>query len=92
MRRWTADEFEFAVSHCTVWSLSAIARHLGRSAVAVQRKLWYHRQAPTRQDLLTSGQLAAQLGCSQQWLTRLARQKRIKARRVPKGRWWLFPL
>lgn len=91
MRRWTAEEFEFAVSHCTVWSRAAIARHIGRTAIAVRQKLWQHHQAPSKQDLLTSGQLAARMGISQQWLTRLARRGKLKARRIPRGRWWLFP-
>jgi len=35
--------------------------------------------------------MAAKLmGVTPQWITSLARRGKIKARRVPGGRWWLF--
>lgn len=89
-KRWTYDEEDFACQRLHIWTPEAIARRLGRTPAAVARWLYTWRQGPTRQTWLTSGQAAKLAGCTQQWLTRLAKAGRARARRVPGGRWWLF--
>lgn len=87
---WTVAEAEEVVRRLTTWRLATIARRLGRSEKGVRHWLWRHRQAPTLQDLVTSGLAAELSGYTPQHLTALARAGRVRARRVPGGRWWLF--
>jgi hypothetical protein len=89
-RKYTLDEECFILSHLTSWRRETIARHLGRTVRQIRDWCWRTGQNPRNQELLTSGQAARELGCSCQWLTQLAREGRIKARREPGGRWWLF--
>lgn len=89
-RRYTLDEEAFILAHLTCWSRAAIARHLGRTPRQIKDWCWRTGQHPRNQHLLTSGEAARLAGVSQQWLTELARADRIKARREPGGRWWLF--
>jgi hypothetical protein len=87
---YTFDEEALIVSRLTCWTRPTIARHLGRTPRAIRGWCWRHGQNPRNQHLLTSGQAAKITGLSQQWLTEMARAGRIKARREPGGRWWLF--
>lgn len=73
-------------------SCKAIGRKLGRSAHAVYRRSARLGVWPTKQDWVTSSVAAEIAGVSQQWLTSLARRGRVRARRVPGGKWWLFDL
>lgn len=69
-----------------------MAALLGRSELAVRKRCARLRLCPTREGGLTSTQAAKIAGYSPQWLTHLARTGQVKARRVPGGRWWLFPV
>lgn len=89
-RRFTADEEQFISDRLPIWTLDAIARHLGRTRQSVERYCWRKHHAATTQDLVTSGQAAALTGRSPQRITALARQGKIRARRKPGGRWWLI--
>lgn len=71
-------------------TLATLARHLGRSPKAVEQWCWRHGCFPTRGSWYTSGEAARRTGLSPQWLTALCRERRIRARRVPGGRWWLI--
>jgi hypothetical protein len=66
--------------------LETIARKLGRS----QRSVYKRGYWPTRDEYLTSGQASQVTGYTPQYLTSLARKHKIKAHRVPGGKWWLF--
>jgi hypothetical protein len=83
---WTEEEDHYVGSHRATMRLETIARKLGRSPHAVyQRRYW-----PTRDEYLTSGEASRISGYSSQYLTSLARRHKVKAHRVPGGRWWLF--
>ena len=69
---------------------AAIGRKFGRSAYAVYQRSRRLGVWPTREDWVTSGVAAQITGFSQQWLSKLARIGKVRARRVPGGRWWLF--
>jgi hypothetical protein len=88
--KYTAEEEFFILTHLTAWPRATIARHLGRTERQIRDWCWRRGQHPRNQDLLTSGEAANVSGRSQQWLTELARSGRIRARREPGGRWWLF--
>jgi len=89
--RWPEDQVEFVLANLTRMTIPEIAAALGRSPSAVKTWCWRHGHSSRNQDLLTSGDAARLFGVSCQWLTELARTKRLrKARREPGGRWWLF--
>ena len=67
-----------------------IGRKLGRSEGAIVKRCRKLGIAVTKDGVVTSGVAAQITGLSPQYLTRLARQGRIPARRVPGGRWWCF--
>lgn len=91
-RRWTADDEWVVISRLTRWRVETIARHLGRTPKAVRRWMERTGQYPQTQDLVTSGVAAEVTGRSPGHLRRLARTGRVRARRVPDGRHWLFDL
>jgi len=87
---YSIEQERIVVDHITVWRKNTIARKLGKSVSAVRAWCNAHGISPRKRHLLTSGQAARMVGCSCQWLTELARAGRLKARREPGGRWWLF--
>lgn len=89
-RLCTPEQRQFVVMNLTSMPRTEIARQVGRSVSSVRHWCSRHNQSPRNQHLLTSGQAARSYGCSPQWLTELARLRRIPARREPGGRWWLF--
>lgn len=89
-RLWSVDEAHFVSARIRLWTVGAIARHLGRSERAVRHWCERNRVAPTRDEWVTSGIAAELTGLSPQALTKAARAGRVRARRVPGGRWWLF--
>lgn len=81
-----------------------ISRYMGRRAVewmakrlhvapiTVRNIMWQEGLAPTlRDDLLTSGHVAEILDCSQQWVVKLIKARKLYGWRNPGGRWWLVP-
>lgn len=89
-RRWTVDDEWVVLTRVRVWRVETIARRLGRTPKAVRRWCERNRVAPTTDEWVTSGIAAGLTGLSPQRLTALARAKRIRARRVSGGSWWLF--
>lgn len=89
-RHWTDAEEQFVSDHLHYWGVAAIARHLGRTEKAVRRYQERRGLFCCTGWLLTSGHASRLCGCSPQRLTALARAGRIKARRMPRGHWWLF--
>lgn len=85
-RLWTEEEDHYVGVNRARLRLETIAAELSRSPYAVYQR----RYSPTRDEYLTSGLAARETGYSAQWLTTMARQRRIRAHRVPGGRWWLF--
>lgn len=67
-----------------------IARRMGRSRWAIIRRCQRLGLSASKDGVVTSGVAAQLSGLSPQYLTRLARQGRIAARRFPGGRRWLF--
>lgn len=59
-RRFTEAEETFIVDRLTSMTPAAIGRRLGRTEKSIRQWMWRRRQAPTRQDLLTSSQAAVQ--------------------------------
>lgn len=88
--RWTWAEDATLTLNVQRQSVETLARRLGRSPRAVRKRFRRLNLAPTRDEWLTSTQAAAVMGCTPQWVTHLARQGRIRARRVPGGAWWLI--
>lgn len=72
------------------WQVSVIARRLGRTEGAVIERCIDLHIAPTKNGCLTSSEAARMAGVSQQYMTRMARQRRIKAHRLSGQSWWLF--
>ena len=89
-RRWTFEEDAILGLQRTTRTCAAIGRKLGRSACAVYCRARRIGCWPTTCDLITSTMAAKLMGVTPQWITSLARRGKIKARRVPGGRWWLF--
>jgi excisionase family DNA binding protein len=88
--RYSVEQECLIVDHITLWRKETIARRLGKSRSAVRAWCWRHGINARSRHLMTSGQAAKYVNRSCQWLTELARSGRIKARREPGGRWWLF--
>ena len=81
--------------HCV--SDAAIARRIGKSPRAVYNWRMRHHVYPTKRHLITSGEAARILGVTQQWIVKLAKARKLHARRTPLSfnnasgrRWWLF--
>lgn len=90
-RRWRPDEEAFVRAAIAYMTVPTIAARLGRTPKAVLRWMERHRVYPTRTgDYVTSGVASRLTGLTPQELTALARERRIRARRVPGGRWWMF--
>lgn len=89
-RRWSAAEGVYVTTWLPYRTVPAIARALGRSEKGVRRWCERHGHSATTELLMTSGRAARIAGVSPQRLTALARQGRVRARRVPGGRWWLW--
>jgi len=87
---WTlANDFAL-MSMIGTMRAETIARRMGRTRWAILRRCQRLGLSASKDGVVTSG-IASQLtGLSPQYLTRLARQGRIAARRLPGGRWWLF--
>ena len=90
LRTWTIEEEYFMLAHLTVWSDAAIARHLKRTEEAIKRYRWRLHQHSFNQHLIASGLAAEITGLTPQTLTKMARKKRIKAKRKPGSSRWLF--
>lgn len=89
-RPWTREEEQFACDHLTTRTREWIAEQLGRTPRGVQQRLCRIHQHARNQDWLSSGAAAEASGYSQQHLSALARRGRLRARRVPGSRDWLF--
>lgn len=89
-RPWTRQEAVFVTTWLPYRTVPAIAAALGRTEKAVRRWCERHGHYATTELLMRSGRAARLAGCTPQRLTALARAGRIRARRVPGGRWWLF--
>lgn len=89
-RRWTDDEIQFLSDYLLVMRPETLARKLGRTLRGVRQACNNRRLAPTTQELVTSGAAAEMTGYTRQYLTQLARARRLRAQRVPGSRWWLF--
>lgn len=89
-RRWTASEECAVVIRIGRQSIPAIARRLGRTERAVRHWCDDHHVCATRDEWVTSGVAAKLTGYTPQGLTKMARSGRIRAHRIPGGRWWLF--
>jgi len=89
-RKWTAEEDFILILYRQTWTNKTIAKKIGRSIKAVENRSRRISCWPTTGDLMTSGEAAKMSGWSQQYCTMLAREKKVKAKRVPGGRWWLF--
>lgn len=89
-KAWTLEEVDYVKDNISLMRRSSIAMKLGRTEKAVARWCEKARICPTHDTWITSGWAAEMSGVSPQYLTRLAREGRIKARRVPGGRWWLY--
>lgn len=87
---WTLAEDFALMGMIGTMRPATIARRLGRSERAVIRRCNRLHLAASKDGVVTSGVAAQLTGLSPQYLTRLARQGRIPARRMPGGRWWLF--
>lgn len=69
-----------------------IGRCLGLTSCQVIRFMWRYGVGPTqRDDLLLSSDVADILGCTQQWVVRLIKAKKLRGWRNPGGQWWLVP-
>ncbi len=90
LRVWTLEDEYFLISHLTIWTDAAIARHLGRTEEAVKRYRWRLKQHCFNQDVIPSGLASELTGLSPQRLTAMARQKKIKARKKPGSHHWMF--
>lgn len=89
-RLWTADEEFILILRRENWKVETIARKLGRTPKAVLMKARKLNCWPTNGELMTSGEAAKISGYTQQWCVKLAKKKKVKAKRTPGGRWWLF--
>lgn len=90
MYNYTTEEREYIFNRLTSWGEDAIAKHLDRSVRSVQKqKVKYHQHA-LNQELVPSGVASQVTGYTPQGLTKMAREGRLKARRKPKSKWWLF--
>ena len=89
---WTHDEDCYLSDNVGTNTYADIARHLGRSLGSVIARAAKTHNTPMQAGLLTTAELAELLGCSVQYVARLARSGQIPARRVPGGRTWLYPL
>jgi hypothetical protein len=90
LRIWTIEEEYFMISHLTIWTDSTIARHLGRTEYAVRKYRQRLHQHYANQDLISTGQLAKLVNKSPQYIRRMAREGKIKARHKPHSNRWLF--
>lgn len=70
--------------------VETLARRLGRTPKAVLRWCERNRVFPCRGSWWTTGQAAQVTGLSPQHLSALCRQRKLRSRRVPGGRWWLI--
>ena len=89
-RAWTLPEDVALMGMVGRLRPAAIGRRLGRSERAVLKRCQRIGISPCRNGWVTSGRAAALTGRTPQALTRAAREGRIRAHRVPGGRWWLF--
>jgi len=89
---WTHEEDCYLSERVAYEPYAEIARALGRTTSAVIHRAAETHNTPMQAGLLTTADLADLLGCSVQYVARLARQGRIPAHRVPGGRTWLYPL
>lgn len=91
-RRWTFAEMATVELGAATQTDRQLAVRIGRTPKAVKQWRYRNHIAATRTTArwITSGEAARLLGCSQQWVTTLARRKAIPSRRVPGGRWWLI--
>ena len=89
---WTHEEDCYLSDRVGYDTYAEIARTLGRTVGAVYCRAMETHNTPMQAGLLTTTELADLLGCSVQYVARLARQGRIPAHRVPGGRVWLYPL
>lgn len=69
-----------------------LARRIGRSERAVKRWCAKERICASKSCAcwVPSGVAAEMTGYTQQYLTGLARQRRIRSHRMPGGQWWLL--
>jgi len=88
--RWRDDEIDLLGALVTKCTRVTIARKLGRTPRAVEAMQQRRRGlCPTQQVYVTARQAALRVGLSPQYVETLCRRGRIKAHRVPGGRWWL---
>ena len=88
--RWTLASDFALMSMIGTMRAETIARRMGRTRWAILRRCQRLGLSASKDSVVTSGIAARLTGLSPQYLTRLARQGRIAARRLPGGRWWLF--
>lgn len=90
-RPWSFAEMSFVDLHAGTLTDAQISVYLDRTPTAIRAWRWRNRIAATRTTArwITTGEAARLVGVSQQTITAWARHKRIPARRVPGGRWWL---
>jgi excisionase family DNA binding protein len=89
-KRWTYGEEFSLILLRTSYRIETIAKRLERSYWAVYQKSRKLGCWPTKCEFLTSGQAAEMTGYTQQWIVKLVKQKKVKAHRVPGGKWWLI--
>lgn len=71
------------------WGTKTLAKKLNMS----ERTVWnyysrYHCSPRNRGGWYTTGQAARVTGLSMQWLSRLCREGKVRARRLPGSGWW----
>lgn len=89
-RRWSDDEIQKVSDWMLYYSPAEIAVKLKRTVRGVEKICSRRHIAATRQEYITSTDAAKITGLSAQYLTKLARDKKLRAIRVKSGRWWLF--
>lgn len=89
-RRHSEDEIQLVSDWLLYLTPQQIARRLGRTVRAIEDICKKHHIAATRHGYLTSTEAARKTGLSPQYLTELARAKKLRAIRIRGGRWWLF--
>jgi excisionase family DNA binding protein len=89
-KKWSADEDFCLILWRSIYKPETIAKRLGRTVYGVEWRSKKLKCWPTKDDLLTTGQASELTGYCTEWLARMAKTGKIKSRKVPGGKWWLF--
>lgn len=87
--RYSLHDEMLIVERLGRWSITKIARAIGRTPTAVRAWCWRHHQSPWSR-FLTARRAAFQVGITPQAMSKRIRGGKQKAHRCPGGRSWLI--